>query len=179
MQSRRRPVMQSDTATQRNAKEMLTKLDLSPDDVLLDPMAGIGRNVLPIMHRKSPKPRFTVLLENDEYNYRYLIGLTDDDRYRTIFPVMGDLLDMTNVFRPTAIIMVTSFHGAPKEVIHAFNLLAPGGRMVVTCHERTFQYDVDLFADWLVNVGAEVEKKPAGTYDDMNSPVRLIFIRKP
>jgi len=67
---------------------------------------------------------------------------------------------------------------------HAFDLLRPGGRIVVIASESAFFRQTAkavAFRAWLDGLGAEVERLPAGTFASSRTQVaaRLVIIDKP
>jgi hypothetical protein len=166
----------------RFACAMLERLELQPDDHLLDPSAGSGALVAPLFSGRFPMPEMTVLLDIDPrccgYMQQRWLGRQPEPEI-----VCGDFLDMRGDYKPTAIVMVSPI-GMRQDAVHirhAYRVLRPAGRMVAFCSASSLMADDSqglAFRLWLDHVEAEVQAVPEGSFDDPSVHGFLVHIVK-
>lgn len=181
----RRTVLQAFFTKPHLALRMLQMLDLTSADTLMEPSAGEGALVLPILEGKAPLPRMIVLTELDERHHTKLLGMVDLFRIAhpdyPIAALLGDFLTQKIDFRPTAISMNPPFTEGRgiAHVQRAYEILSPGGRMVAILGEGDFNPDRPAVPEWLRSVKALVEPAPADGFENTSSRARLVYIIKP
>jgi tRNA G10 N-methylase Trm11 len=158
------------------AARMIEMADIRPGQAVLEPSAGTGR-IAQAIKAAGVEPMCI------ELNYSaaellksrgYFCEHTD---FLTWQPPAAD--------RFNAVVMNPPFSNGQNitHVLHAYDLLAPGGRLVAIMSEGTF-YRSDkkavAFRDWLDNLGGTSEKLPEGTFKASGTQVsaRLVVIDK-
>lgn len=164
-------------------RKMLDTLELTPDDMLLDPIAGHGFLVQTILDGAVPAPRSIVLMDPDEERYEFLKEMLELNQPNIpTLAVHGNFLKM-RMFRPTAIIMNTLRFAAkaPAYIKHGYKLLAPCGRLVALVPESELagvNRETSEFTHWMRDGSATVFPAPEHFFSGTKTPVRLVHIRK-
>lgn len=119
-----------------------------------------------------------------ELNYNAWKLLADCRRYKVCHN--GDFLEFNATPGYNCIVMNPPFSKEQDilHVQHAFDLLAPGGRIVAIMSEHTFfanNLRCTQFREWLDGLEADVEELPEGTFKESGTMVRarLVVIDKP
>jgi len=155
---------------------MVELANIQADDVVLEPSAGDGRIAKYILDNE-PAPKDIVICEVNPAALQVLSGIKG-------LSVHGyDFLDFT-VGGFTKIIMNPPFSREQdiQHVQHAWDLLAPKGRIVAIMSEHTFFANNNRctqFREWLDEVGWS-EELPEGTFKESGTMVkaRLVVIDK-
>lgn len=141
------------------ANNLIDKADIQPDDTVLEPSAGMG-SIADVIREQHPN----VKLDVNEINYTLNELLTAKGYEST----QNDFLDMTGSY--DKIVMNPPFEKLQDidHVKHAYELLAPDGRLVSIMSPSPF-YRSDkkakAFRDWFDDVDGVVEDMEAGTFD--------------
>lgn len=160
------------------ADDLVSRLDVRPDDVCLEPSAGHGRIVAAL--KKAGAFDITAI-DVDADNVAAVmqqgiaIRLMEGDFLTIADPVTYDVIAMNPPFRANQDI---------RHVRHAWSLLRPGGRLGAIVSEHGFmgrEREAIAWREWLAEVDAEIEVVPAGTFREGGTMVqtRLIVIRRP
>ena len=181
----RRTLLQAFFTKPSLALRMLQMLDLTEDDTFLEPSAGEGALVLPILSGGVKLPKIIVMTEIDERHHAKLLDLVE--RFKISSPdhpiaaLCGDFLTQVVDYRPTAIAMNPPFTEgrALAHIQRAYDVLAPGGRMVAIAGEADFNTGKTAMPDWLNLVKALVEPVPPNSFENTSSGARMIYITKP
>lgn len=144
---------------------------------VLEPSAGMG-NLAEVVRDRHPGAKLEVL--------EIVPDLAELLRVKGFEVVGSDFLSHTGSY--DRIVMNPPFERSQdaEHVRHAFDLLAPGGRLVAIMGEGLFfrkqRKDAD-FRDWLDEVGADNEKLPEdsfkGAFRSTGVRTRLVWIDKP
>lgn len=184
----RRTVLQAFFTKPVLALRMLQMLDLTRDDLLFEPSAGEGALIMPILTGQVTLPRMIVMTEIDERHHAKLLDLVD--RLKISNPdypaaaLCDDFLTQTIDYRPTTVVMNPPFTEGrcSFHIQRAYEVLAPGGRMVAIAGESEFNSGKTgrtMLQDWLQDVGAVVEPVPENSFEYTNARARLVYITKP
>lgn len=183
---KRQTILQAFFSKPGLARTMLTKLALTAQDRLLEPSAGNGALIRPILDGEFTMPAIGALIDIDEHHHDVLAELVDADLDdpRSATPMIalhGDFLAMEFNFRPTAILMNPPFSKGQDiaHIKHAYKMLAPGGRMVAIASESAFLPRQEQFREWLNKRGAECERVPPDSFTDTTVHARMIYLVKP
>lgn len=161
------------------AADIVALLDISDSDVCLEPSAGRGRIVKALADAGA---RHIVAVEIDRENGDALTeqGIAHD------VVVVDFLTQRPGVLRADVIAMNPPFtrNQDVRHVRHAYDCLAPGGRMVAIMSGHGFtarEREAEQFRDWLATVDAAVDVIPAGAFKESGTAIetRRVFIRKP
>lgn len=160
------------------ARDLVALLDITERDVCLEPSAGKGRIVSAL---SAAGATHIVAVEIDEDNGADLTAqaLAND------ILVVDFLKQRPTVLRADVIAMNPPFtrNQDVKHVRHAYDCLAPGGRMAAIVSGHGFigqEREAVEFREWLDVVGADVSTIPAGAFKESGTAIetRRIFIRK-
>lgn len=157
---------------------MVELADIQARDVVLEPSAGDGRIAQYVLEHE-PRPLSATACEINAAALRVISEIKG-------LSVHGyDFLDFT-VGGFTKIVMNPPFSKEQDilHVQHAWDLLAPGGRIVAIMSEHAWVANnlrCTQFRDWLDDLGAMVEELPEGTFKESGTMVRarLVVIDKP
>jgi 16S rRNA G1207 methylase RsmC len=164
---------------------MLQMLDLTATDRFLEPSAGEGALVLPMLGDKVPRPAVIVMIEIDERTHAKLINVAE--AFRVVVPdypvaaLHDDFLSLTLDYRPSVICMNPPFTEGRGEahIRKAYEMLAPGGRMVAIAGESDFNPGKTVFPGWLAAHGAVIEPAPDDGFENTTARARIIYMTKP
>jgi ParB/RepB/Spo0J family partition protein len=161
------------------ATEMVRLAALKPGDTALEPSAGLGRIVAPLLRAGASVAaveidRASVFALRDAFPGITTYGEAFEDfaaREATLFD---------------AVVMNPPF-AAGSDIAHiraAWGFVRPGGRLVAVCCEGPFFREDKAsraFRDWLSGIGAEARKLPDRTFRESGTDVaaRLIVAIKP
>lgn len=160
------------------ARDLVALLAITERDVCLEPSAGRGRIVSALCDAGATH---IVAVEIDADNGADLIkqGLAND------ILVVDFLNQRPAVLRADAIAMNPPFtrNQDVRHVRHAYDCLAPGGRLAAIVSGHGFigqEREAVEFREWLDEVRAEVAIIPAGAFKESGTAIetRRIFIRK-
>ena len=168
------------------ARRMLAKLDLKPTDRFLEPSAGNGGLIQPILDGEYPSPAIGAVIDIDDHHHDTLCNLLDPGTGESavaipMIALIGDFLTMEMSYRPTAIAMNPPFSKGQDiaHIKHAYRILADGGRMVAIASESAFLPRQEQFREWLSARNAECERVPADSFEGTTAAARMIYIEKP
>lgn len=161
------------------AERLCDVIGICDEDVCLEPSAGLGRITAAMA---SLMPAKIVAVEIDQDNADTLAKQRWHDQL-----IVGDFLQQDpGALTATAVAMNPPFtrNQDIKHVRHAFDCLAPGGRLAAIVSEHGFlgkEAECVDWRDWLDVVGANIEIIPAGTFKESGTGIqtRMIIICKP
>lgn len=157
------------------AERMAELASISSGAMVLEPSAGIGRLVKPLLARGA----HVVAIEQDHDN--------GDVLKRECRPgawvAGGDFLGWASVMRPEfdAVVMNPPFSD-DQDIAHiraAWGLLKVGGRMVAICGAGAFDRTIGAapaFRAWIAEIGATVEALPRGTFRESGTNVSTMLV---
>lgn len=159
------------------AERMADLARIKPGDLVLEPSAGIGRLVKPLLARGAK----VVAVETDSTNVETLRSLDVIDAHLSDFVIWARHHDP--IF--AAAVMNPPFTKG-QDIAHiqlAWSLLKPGGRLVAISGEGPFfrqDRAADEFRGWLADIGGTTEKLAPGTFRESGTDVatRLIVATK-
>lgn len=163
------------------AKRMAEDLDIDASHNVLDPSAGSG-NLMDAAREAQP--------EAEIWGVEVNATLADLLEAKGHNVEQGDFMDYDGAQPFDRIIMNPPYEKNIdiQHVQHAYELLAPGGRMAALVGEGAFSRSGKTetgFREWLEEVDADVEKLPANTFMDRTqvrttgTNARYVFIEKP
>ncbi len=182
---KRQTILQAFFSKPALARAMLTKLALTDQDRFLEPSAGDGALIRPILDGEFPSPAIGAVIDIDDHHHSKLMDLLEVDPNNpsscAMIALHGDFLTMEFTYRPTAIAMNPPFSKGQDiaHIKHAYKMLAPGGRMVAIASESAFLPRQEQFREWLNKRGAECERVPPDSFTDTNVHARMIHLVKP
>lgn len=158
---------------------MVAAAELKPGQRVLEPSAGKG-DIADAIREAEPEARLEVV--EPAYSLRQILELKG-------FSLVGDDFMMLAGEWYDRILMNPPFeHGADIDhVRHAFDLLAPGGRLVAIMSEGPFfrsDRKAEAFRQWLESVDGHSEKLPDGSFAGKDAfrqtgvATRLVTIEK-
>jgi SAM-dependent methyltransferase len=160
------------------ADDLVSRLDVRPDDVCLEPSAGRGR-IVAALGRAGATDVTAIEIDADNMAAIMRQGIA-------IRLLEGDFLAIRDHVAYDVIAMNPPFRGNQdiRHVRHAWSLLRPGGRLGAIVSEHAFfgrEREAEEWRVWLAEIGAQHEIVSAGTFKDEGTLVqtRLIVIRKP
>lgn len=160
------------------ADDLVSRLDVQSDDVCLEPSAGHGR-IVAALARIGAFDITAIDIDADNMAAIQRQGIA-------IRMMEGDFVSIPDVVTYDVIAMNPPFRGNQdiRHVRHAWSLLRPGGRLGAIVSEHGFmgrEREAAEWRDWLVQVDADIEILPAGTFREGGTQVqtRLVVIRKP
>jgi hypothetical protein len=163
-------------------ERMLNVADIQPTHRVLEPSCGSG-SILDCLRREYPDVDITAIEQN-----RTLQGVLTAKGYGDIVRYEDFLEFRDGEF--TRVLMNPPFENCAdiEHIRHAYDLLAPGGRVVAIASEHGFfardQRSED-FRSWLDDLGAELEELPddaflgADAFRQTGVKTRMIVIDKP
>jgi hypothetical protein len=170
------------------ACRMLSFLDLTENDNLMIPAAGRGALIRPILEGRYVTPNTTFLIESGKGNYRHLCSRLEEVSDAPFLAVHGDFLEMRNVYspknRPTKIAMIPpiSRFADVSYIMHAWELISPGGRLVAICSDASLRHGsvvCTALRHALDAAGAEMIPVPAQSFADSDVGASLVVMDKP
>jgi phospholipid N-methyltransferase len=181
----RRTVLQAFFSKPALALRMLQMLDLTENDTFLEPSAGEGALIQPILSGAVKKPKVVIMTEIDEQHHAKLLDVVES--FKLGFPdyavaaLLDDFLMQELCYRPTAIAMNPPFTEgrALAHIQRAYEVLAPGGRMVAIASESDFNTGKVLLQTWLRPLNPLIEPLPADSFENTSARARLIYLTKP
>jgi hypothetical protein len=167
------------------ALQMLQMLDITERDRFLEPSAGEGALVLPMLGDKVPRPAVIVMIEIDERTHAKLINVAE--AFRVVVPdypvaaLHDDFLALELDYRPSVICMNPPFTEGRAEAHtrKAYEMLAPGGRMAAIAGESDFNPGKTAFPGWLAAHGAVIKPAPDDGFENTTARARIIYMTKP
>jgi 16S rRNA G1207 methylase RsmC len=158
---------------------MVRMLELTENDRVLEPSAGVGHLILAI----GPEHPHTVAVEIDPERCSFL-----RERFPAVKVYRDDFLGWSAYATQSfdAVVMNPPFTNNQdlQHIRRAWNMLRPGGRLVTIASPHSgFASDrmsVD-FRSWLAASNAVTEELPVGTFSASGTdvPAQLIMARKP
>ncbi len=160
--------------------------NVKPGQLALEPSAGFGRLVQPLVDRGA----VVTAIDVDSASIKVLQRLGNN-----VTAVCADFVDWVNrkaeiaVGGDAGIYDLVAMHppsARDQDMLHtmlAWHLLKPGGRLFSICSEAAFHRDSGLsssFQAWLRNIGADVEPIAKETFlpSGTDLPTRLIVATK-
>lgn len=147
------------------AERMVELAQIKPDMVVLEPSAGRGAIIAAIKARPSA---VVIAIEIDEKHAAHLRKLADTT-------IIKDFMQVSEISVPR-IVMNPPFSGGQDadHITHAFDLLAPGGRLIAIVGEGTITRTDKRsmkFHMLMQEHGIATETLPAGTFSDSGTEV--------
>ncbi|MCA9184994.1 MAG: hypothetical protein R3E01_33130 [Pirellulaceae bacterium] len=160
-------------------ERMIELAEIEPGNSVLEPSCGKG-DILDLIGAEHPDCSITAI-ELNRTLARVLAAKGYDVTFQDFLTFEGTTFDR--------IIMNPPFGNAADidHVRHAYDLLAPNGRLVsVVCEGPFFRSDTKsiAFREWLDTLGAEIESLPDGAFSGIDAfrqtgvKVRLVTIRR-
>ncbi|MTJ93863.1 MAG: methyltransferase [Desulfovibrio sp.] len=159
------------------AERMVEIASVSMGDLALEPSAGRGRLVLPLLKRGAK----VCAVDIDAQNVGVLKSIVGDlDVTCADFLEWGERQVGDDAIYD-AIVMNPPFSNdqAARHTMFAWQLLKPGGRLVSICDAGVFYRDRGLapkFRQWMDSIRAEMERMAAGTFRSSGTDVASCLI---
>jgi hypothetical protein len=179
---KRQTVLQAFFTKPELASVMHELAEVGPTDILLEPSAGKGALIRPILDGKVPLPKMTVMIDIDDHHHEVLSALSDPLSSFPMIALHGDFLSMSVQFQPTVVMMNPPFSNG-QDILHiqkAYGMLAEHGRMVAIAGESAFsdRPATEPFRRWLHDAGAEVYSVPPDSFTGTKATARMIYVEK-
>jgi len=158
------------------AERMAELAGIKPGDLVLEPSAGLGRLVNPLLARGAR----VVTVEIDPENSEVLRGLDVIGVHLSDFLLWGRRQHRQGS-RFDAVVMNPPFtqNQDIRHIQAAWNLLRDGGRLVAILSEHAFigrERECADFRTWLSSIGATDEALPSNTFAASGTAVRTRLI---
>lgn len=176
------------TISLRLAYRMVDMLHLTDEDTFVIPLANEGelaRPIFSVSHKPICQvPRLTVLVDPDKKRCTRLKQAIPNYEEIAVIVATGDFLTMPNSLMEVTAVALGPPESPEKDIarlVHAWNLLKPGGRLVAVCDEEAFLGHNEVSDEFASFLDATEATHCPVSPDCFSPPMsaRLVYLQKP